>query len=46
MKESKSDPVVVDLSERLASLDAVVQGLAADVAGISGRKNDKRLLRI
>lgn len=46
VKESKSDPVVVDLSERLASLDAVVQGLAADVAGISGRKNGQRLHRI
>lgn len=30
------EPVAVDLSERLASLDAVVRDLAADVAGLRG----------
>mmetsp|Transcript_114733 Transcript_114733/g.244805 ORF Transcript_114733/g.244805 Transcript_114733/m.244805 type:complete len:397 (+) Transcript_114733:67-1257(+) len=30
------DAVVLDLSERLASLDSVVKGLAADVAGLCG----------
>merc|ERR1719272_1928002 len=37
------DPLMVNLSERLASLDAVVSGLGSDIAAI---KSDKKLHRI
>jgi len=40
----KRDPLVFNLSERLANLDAIVQGLGNDVAAIKG--DPKRSIRI